>query len=477
MNVLFISDAARNYSVGGFEPLGIMYLSTPLSQAGHRVDICGATDREIKRHLAGASPDIIAYSITTGAHELFLKINREIKNAHRVFSVFGGPHPTFFPAMIDEEGVDAICVGEGEEAFVELADKLQRGDDITTVRNFHIKRDKTIYRNDVRPLIEDLDSIPFPDRELFYSYPTARSSKMKTFIASRGCMHRCSYCFNHLYNRIYQGKGKVIRFRSPDNVVNEIAQVKERYPLEFVLFHDSSLVFSKEWLKEFSLKFKKQIGLPFNCNIRPDQVAEEEIAYLKDAGCFSIAWAAEAGNDYIRNNVLRRPISKETLLTLAQRLRKYRINFIIQNMLGIPGESLKECLETLNLNIRCRPDYAWVSLLSPYPGTEIYDTSIKMGLLSPTTTQFAETYHVHSPLKLPDKRKIENLQKLFSLIVAFPWLYRMSLILIRLPFSWIYNQARRLHKAYCLRYKIFYYKISFREYLQLSWRVFTSKAG
>ncbi|MEJ2745079.1 MAG: radical SAM protein, partial [bacterium] len=301
MKILFISDAARNYSVGGFEPLGIMYLSTPLTQAGHQVNICGVSDREIKKHMIFFKPDIIAYSATTGAHKLLLDINRTIKKEYHIFSVFGGPHPTFFPHMIEEEGVDAICIGEGETAFLELVNKLAHRDDVTAVKNFHLKQEGVIYRNGVRHLIENLDDIPFPDRELFYTYDAARTSKMKTFIASRGCPYACTYCFNHLYNRLYPKKGKVVRFRSPDNVIEEVARVKKKYPLEFVVFHDSSFLFDAEWLKEFCAKFKREIGLPFNCNARPDHITEGMIVSLKDGGCFSLAWAAEAGNDRIRN--------------------------------------------------------------------------------------------------------------------------------------------------------------------------------
>lgn len=477
MRILFVSDSARNYSVGGFEPLGIMYLSTPLARAGHQVEMCGASDKEIKKRLAAFKPHIVAYSVTTGAHKLLLDVNRKIKREHRVFSVFGGPHATFFPKMIEEEGVDAVCLGEGEEAFVELADRLGRGDDAALVRNFYVKQEGVIHRNEVRPLVEDLDRIPFPDREIFYAYPAARSSKMKTFIASRGCPYHCSYCFNHLYNNIYRGKGKIVRFRSPGNVIEEVARVKEKYPLELVVFHDSSFLFSAQWLKEFCAGFKKEIGLPFNCNARPDHVTEENVASLKEGGCFSVVWAAEAGNDRIRNGVLKRNLSKETMRNAGRLLRKYGINYEVQNIVGIPGENLRECVETLDFNIECRPGYASTSLLYPYPGTEIHEIAVRMGLLSPSRASFDETFYVRSPLNLPDKRKIENLQKLFSIAVEFPRLKKLVLLLIGLPAGPLYNFVRRIHKGFCLRYRIFYYKTDILEFLSLAFRFLRGKAG
>ena len=478
MNILFVSDVARNFSVGGFEPLGIMYLAAPLKAAGHTVSICDADEADIRKHLDEFRPRIIAYSATTGAHELFLSLNRKVKKRGDIISVFGGPHPTFYPKMIEEDGVDAICLGEGEDAFAEFVGRLDRGEDISTVLNFHVKTCGTIIRNELRPLVEDLDRLSFPDRELFYgAYPAARGAKMKTFLASRGCPYRCTYCFNHLYNKLYRGKGRIVRSRSPGNVIEEVARVKERYPFELVVFHDSSLLFDAQWLKEFCARFRKEIGLPFNCNATAEHITEDRVASLKEGGCFSIVWAAEAGNDRIRNEVLKRSMTKETMLNAGCLLHAHGIHFEIQNIVGIPGESLDECLETLDFNIRCRPGYASTSLLYPYPGTEIYDIARSMGLLPEGDIRFEETFYVHSPLRLPARREIENLQKLFSVTVEFPLLRNLTRLLVRLPLSPFYNFIRRIHKGFCLRYRIFYYRISMREYVSLVWRFLTSKAG
>lgn len=478
MHILFVSDVARNFSVGGFEPLGIMYLAAPLKAAGHTVSICDADEGEIRRRIDEFRPRIVAYSATTGAHELFLRLNRETKRGRHFLSVFGGPHPTFYPRMIEEEGVDAICLGEGEDAFLELVERLDRGGDVSTVRNFHLRAGGGIVRNEPRPLVEDLDRLPFPDRELFYgAYDFARGAKMKTFLASRGCPYRCTYCFNHLYNKLYRGKGKIVRSRSPGNVIEEVRRVKERYPLELVVFHDSSLLIDAQWLKEFCTRFRREIGLPFNCNATAEHITADRVAALKGGGCVSVVWAAEAGNDRIRNEVLKRSMTKETMLEASRLLHEQGIHFEIQNIVGIPGEGLGECLETLDFNIRCRPGYASTSLLYPYPGTEIHEIAQVMGLLPEGEIRFEETFYVHSPLRLPARREIENLQKLFSITVEFPVLRRLTRLLVRLPLSPLYNLIRRLHKGFCLRYRIFYYRISPREYVSLVWRFLTSKAG
>jgi radical SAM superfamily enzyme YgiQ (UPF0313 family) len=478
MRILFVSDVAKNFSAGGFEPLGIMYVARPLTKAGHEVRI---TEAEPARALADAmafGPDIIAYSTTTGLHQLYLEINRGLKRRARFFSLFGGPHPTFFPEMIEEDGVDAVCVGEGEEAMGDLAAALASGASPRGIPNLWVKEDTRIHRNPVRRLVEDLDRLDFPDRTFYYAkYPFAAQSKMKTFIASRGCPYQCTYCFNHAFNKLYKGKGKIVRFRSVENLLRELEQVRSFYPLALVMFHDSSFLFDDAWIEEFASRYPPRIGLPFNCNVRPDHITDKRAALLKRAGCLSVVWAAEAGNDYIRNTIIKRNITKERMQEAAEVLHRHRINFEIQNIIGIPGEGLEEAIETLQLNIACRPQWTQASLLFPYPGTEIFETAKKMGLLDPGAGITSPTFYEHSPLAIPNRREMENLQKLFSITVEFPLLVRWIRTLVRLPLGGLYNLIRQFHKGYCVKFRILYYKTTLWETIVLAYRYFRGKAS
>jgi radical SAM superfamily enzyme YgiQ (UPF0313 family) len=478
MRTLFISDIAENFSAGGFEPLGIMYVAAPLIRAGHEVAITGTRLDRTLPAVERFRPDVCAYSTTTGLHHLYLRVNAEVKKRFEVFSVFGGPHPTFFPQLIEDQGVDAICRGEGEKALKDLVEALSRDGSPLGISNLWLKRGGAIHKNDVRHLVEDLDLIDFPARRFFYeTYPHAGRSKMKTFIASRGCPYRCTYCFNHAFNKLYRGKGRIVRFRSVENLIGEIDEVRKLYPLELVMFHDSSFLFDDGWLEEFASKYPRRIGLPFNCNVRPDHVTEERVRNLKRAGCYSVVWAAEAGNDYIRNTILKRNIDKERMLLTSNLLHRHKVNFEIQNIIGIPGEGLEEALETLRFNIECRPSWTQASLLFPYPGTEIYETAEGMGLLEPGAAIRNETFYEHSPLKLPRKRELENLQKLFSVTVEFPRIFRLIRFLIRLPLGGAYNFIRKLHKGYCVKFRILYYRTGVWESLSLAYRYLTGKAS
>ncbi len=283
MRVLFVLEQVD------YEPHGIMHLSSALKGAGHEVALAvdGLEDPlEVAKRF---QPAIIGYSVITGSHRYYYELNRRLKEGIEFFSVFGGPHPTFFPEMIEEEGVDGICIGEGEGAMVDLANALEDGDLALDIPNWWFKVDGQVIRNPVRPYVADLDLLPLPDRDLVYAKdPISRRSKIKHFISGRGCPYDCTYCFNHALFDLYRGKGKRFRQRSVDNVLEEIAQVKENYPLEFVVFFDDTFVLSLEWLREFAEKYPQRIGLPFFCNTRANLVTGEQVHLLKQAG----AWAS-----------------------------------------------------------------------------------------------------------------------------------------------------------------------------------------
>ena len=260
MKILFVTHVPNQY-IKDKDPLGIMCLSASLKQASHEVRICSPRISEVEGMLAEFPADIIAYSIATADSNFYIDFNRIIKKRHKdIFSVFGGPHPTFYPNFISENlDIDAMCGGEADLAFVDFANRLESNNDYHLTPNFHVRRDGDIYRNEETNLVADLDDLPFPDRSLVYDYfPKARSSKVKGFMTMRGCPYPCTYCFNHKFNELYRGKGKILRRRSVDNVIQEVLDVATKYPLELVYFRDDSFNLLPDWIEEFSEKYSKQ---------------------------------------------------------------------------------------------------------------------------------------------------------------------------------------------------------------------------
>lgn len=460
------------------DPLGIMYLSAALKNAGHEVSIIKTVYRDyeknaltnekhsttevilneeaIIRSVQKENPDIVAYSTTTGMHQYYIRINKRIKESMSVFSIFGGPHPTFFPEFIHEDGIDAVCIGEADHVFVEFVNKKSAGLDFASTENFWIKDNKgNVKKNKLRPLIDNLDSLPYPDRELIYKFESSFKNPIKNFIIGRGCPYDCTYCFNHAYYQLYAGKGRRVRLRSPENVISEIQLVMHSAPLNIVYFQDDIFILSHTWLQKFLPLYISEIKLPYHCHLRADLVTEKLLIMLKEFGCLSVTLALESGNDNIRNNLLKRKMSKEQIYAACSLLKRYKIHFRTENMVGLPGESISEVLETLRMNIRCKPDIGWASLYQPYPKTHLGTKCQEMGLYDGSFQAIRPSFFEKSILPLKGKRKIENMQKFFSLIVEFPFLLPVVLLLINLPSNKIFNKMYKFWKEYCYSRRLY----------------------
>lgn len=445
------------------ERMGIMSLSAILKQKGHQAELLKTQNLNLKQIIEKVkelSPDIFAYSIMTGEHNYFLDLNQKLKKKFKAFSIFGGPHPTFYPEMIYKNGVDSVCLGEGEGALLELVENLENKKAIDRIKNLWIKNGNKIVKNPTRPLIENLDSLPFPDREIIYkSSPEFKEYKSKFFFSGRGCPYQCTYCFNHKYNEIYKNKGKIVRFRSVDNFIREILEVKKKYPFEFAFIDDDTFLLKpQKWLEEFAVKMKKT-KIRFSCNVRVDLINEEIVYLLKKAGCYAVWFGIECGNDEIRKDLLKRYMTQEQILKTCKLFKKYSIKIATQNLIALPVENpLKIDLETLDLNIKCRPNYAWSSILYPYPGTPICEYAVKNGFFKKKNwDKAAVTNKVVSELTFPnpeEKKKVERLHKIFGVIVEFPFLRRFVNVLISLPFDKFYQLIFFGWNGYCLRIRM-----------------------
>jgi len=425
------------------DPLGIMYLSSALKRAGHETDLICFKKENVFQKLKELKPDIIAYSITTGNHKEYIALNKEIKKSFDIYSVFGGPHPTFYPEMIEEEGVDALCRGEGEEAFIEFVERFEKKKNPEKTKNFWVKKGNKIIKNAVRDLIQNLDDIPFPDRELIYKKDKLlKNLKMKRFITSRGCPFKCTYCFNKQYNEIYKhNKGKIIRQRSVDNVLEEIKEVRKKYPLGVVKFVDDTFNMNKNWLLEFCEKYKKEIGLPFICNVRADLMTPEIAKNLKSANCILVYMGIETGDEKMRKEVLERNMTNEQILNACSMLKKQGIKITSQNMLGLPGENLEDSFKTIQLNSKCKPNLSGFSIFQPYPGTSLSNYAVAKGFFDGNFNRLDTSYLNATALKYNayDKRRLENLYKLSIIAVRFPILHPLIKQMIKLPRNKIYD--------------------------------------
>ena len=425
---------------------GVMSMATLLAVNGFEQEVVPAEYTAIAKRLRDGRSTVLAYSLLTCFVESSLAVNRRVKAEFPcTVSVFGGPHPTFFPEMIEEDGVDAVCIGEGEYPLLEFTRHLAAGMPVTGIANWWVKQGGGIHRNPVRPLLENLDELPVPDHGAFRR-AMSQVVNQAVVITGRGCPYHCTYCYNHAYRKLYAGKGRALRRRSVRHVMEELRQVKDA-GYKYIRFMDDLFILSPEWVADFAAQYKEQIRLPFTCLARANHVTPEIMRTLKDAGCYRVLVGVEAGNDHVRNDILKRNMSKEQIVAAARHVRQAGLRLTTANIVGIPGGSFNADWETLELNLQCRPHYASVALLHAYPRTEMYDIAVQEGMLDEehvNRTLRSGGFGLESPLKFKDARErrlIENLHKFFPLAVAMPWLMPLIRLLIRLPSNRLYDRV------------------------------------
>jgi radical SAM superfamily enzyme YgiQ (UPF0313 family) len=419
MKALFIVDVSSLDQ----EPLGMMHISALLRQHGHTCEALDlSSERDLTTTVSERAPQLIAFSAVTGPHRKLIRASREIKRGLDVISIFGGPHPTYFPEMIKEEGVDIICQGEGEYPMLELADAIEAGDSFIDIPNLWVKQGDQISRNPPRPFIQDIDTLPWPDRELFNSFSPLHIEDTRYFMGGRGCPYNCTFCFNHLAKKLTEGQ--YVRWRSPQNLIGELKAVKAQYGMRFVNFQDDTFILDMDWLEEFSARYKHEIDLPFLCHVRANLVTDRMSELLAEAGCVHVGMGLEAGNDQLRNAVLNKNISREQLINACSSLQSYGITVSTQNMFGLPYETIDTVLETIELNIACKPDRTNLFFYVPYPRTQLAQIAVDEGFFRSEdldslpenfTTEFSSVN-----LDLSNARQIEQLAKLTRFCVHFP---------------------------------------------------------
>ncbi|MEM6671595.1 MAG: radical SAM protein [Planctomycetota bacterium] len=447
MKVLFINDYLPQ------EMLGLMWLSRSIKDAGHQAKALFLPDKDWIEQIHDYAPDVVCYSVSTGMHLYFMDLAKRIrKELPDVFQLVGGPHPTFSPEMLElNEHIDAICRGEGEIAVVELLDKIAAGEDYQFVQNMWFRNRETgeIHKNTQRPPIQDLDSLGFPDRDIVYEAGSIyRDSDRKVFVTQRGCPMNCSFCFHHALKKKVVGttNAKYVRKRSVDHVIAEIKHVRDKYNLKFVHFLDDIFNLSGKWLDEFCEKYPKEVGLPFDVILMANMTREHHIEKLKKAGCVYARIAFESANDYIRNAVFRKNTTLQQLEDSARWIKQYGIRLGSLNMLGGPGASLDDELETVELNIRCKVDHPLVSIMQPYPMFDIEDMTKDMGYAVAAYDDFPVKFNRTSSIEFENKRQIENLHKLFPIVIRNPWMMRFVKPAIR---------QRWLSKVYLIMYMLY----------------------
>lgn len=375
MRVLFIYSDLAITNQRRFQH-GIAYLSAALKKEGVStglVHIYSLPKRELfLEEIHKFKPDILAYSSLTNQYPM-VKVLAGWSKELGIFTIYGGIHPSVSPEeCINTPGIDAVCLGEGDAALRDFVRTYCEGGDTIKIENFWVRHKGQVYKNRIRPLLVNLDELPFPDYDLFPYENTDdyKAALSITVQASRGCLYACTYCCNHYIRSLYPNQEKYLRFRSVGNVLGELKFLLQKYhKARLVRFTDDALSSNKEWFTEFTQRYPQEIGLPYSVNDHPQNINPQIAKLYKKSGCSAISIGIENGNFHIRKVVMHRPFSDECIINAFSAVNKERISTAAFNIVGAPFESMATLLDTIKLNAKCKPARYTNAYFQPFPQT------------------------------------------------------------------------------------------------------------
>lgn len=384
---------------------GVRILHTLLRQRGFAVTsvffneamTCGPyRDKDVDllaQTILAERPDLIGVAVRSPLFVLFEKLAARLRQHTDALILAGGYHPTCCP----EECLtvaDLVCVGEGEEALVELCERLARGDSIEQIPNIWLRKNGRIIANPVRPLIEDLDSVPFPDytntdkRHVVHGKVVAegiRPQSVRRFnvLTGRGCVYNCSYCFNHVMQKIYRAGGKFRRRRSPANVIAELKKLHEMFPnLESIFFSDRIFLHDEDWILEFCDLYAREVGIPFGCFGHLSTMTEAMLARAKGAGLNELAVGIQSGSETVLRDMYNRRTSRKDIIDCAKMIERVGLVPLYDMITNNPLETDETRRETLELLFDLpRPYHLRLFSMRFFPATALTNRFLAEGLI------------------------------------------------------------------------------------------------
>lgn len=419
MKILFIQKNLFPY-------FGVMSICGYLKQNGHSCFVMvdsQVKEKDFNARISEIRPDIIGFSVMSTEHSWLAGKVKSLKEKFPSIPVIvGGVHAVIYPeAVASIPGVDYVCYGEGELTLKQIFAHMHSKGPIEEVGGIFFKKDGNVHQTELNNLIA-IDTFG-EDRSAYYSeYRTLKDTPMKNFSSSRGCPFKCSFCANASLQRRYEGRGPYIRRKTVSSFIDELEGVKNNYGMKSIYIADDLFVFDKKWLREFSGLYKKKIDVPFLCTCRADMLDEETVRLLADAGCHTVSFGVESGNENIRTLILKKHISDKQFLVCAGLLKDAGIRLQTSNMFCLPEETVDDAIKTIDLNIKMKTSFTMASIFLPLPKTELADFCIKKGILKQgySFEDMPNSFITHSVLRLENKDTIERLQKVAALIIQYP---------------------------------------------------------
>lgn len=442
-------------------PLGISYIASVLEKHNHKVDLYVTSNTnsmaDLDEIIRIFKPEVIGFSMVYREFYSCVKILRYLKCQYPNIYVFaGGAHCTLNPEAVIEAGFDAVCIGEGEYPVLELVEQLAQNRKPSNINNFWFRTDDRIEKNDTRAYICNLDELPFPNRRLWQKY-IEKKEGMHVILVGRGCPYNCTYCCNHALRS--KAPGQYVRFRSPENIVEEIKSLKMEFPeVDSIFLETEAINLDINFLEALADKLcelNQELDSPiaFGANIRMHRNMDipRVIKQFVKGNIVVINIGLESGSERVRKEILNRPeYTNDDLRLMIKNAKKYHRHIMIFALLGLPGETLSECRETVEIVKECHPNFIHLGIFTPYPGTVLYNKCVEDKLIDPATYKEIGRHRAAFNTQYMTKRQIEREYYTF-----FPKVYaknRREYLILLIIFWGVYKLNWTFLAKYGLKY-------------------------
>lgn len=394
-----------------YETFAIQYLASILKTHGYSVEVCydvsmdkdyldedipfakflSFSPQEAAEAILRLEPEVVGFSLITVFYPKLVAIMAHLKRRHpELVIVAGGPHCNLVPEeTLENQDIDFIFMGDADISLPSFLESLEEiglektkslpGSRLPGVANRLNGRPRM---RGWGPLIENLDFVPFPEKDAYYRVNPSLS-KMYTITCSRGCAYRCTYCNSNNLRRLYKAAGQqYYRMRSVENVIAELKMAKRKYNPRYVMFLDSLFAGKKKWLRQFAKDYKQEIELPYFCETNPNVHTLETIDLLADSGCVLIQFGFQSANEEVRKNILHRKESNARICELVLHAKRRGIFVCVDHIANLPGETREHLEEAVRFYQLLRPNWVNLGFLQFYPQAEIIEIALARRALS-----------------------------------------------------------------------------------------------
>jgi len=355
-------------------PIGLAYLAAVIEKCGYELKVfdslaLGLTHADLGKGFASYQPDVVGITcVTTTVKSALFTAKIAKENAPNSIVVLGGPHVTFLDkeVLAEEPAVDIVVRGEGELTVIELLSKVSGNGDLQSVLGISFRRNGQVVRTPDRPFIQNLDDLPRPAYHYFaWKKYQLFGKTILPLLTSRGCPFQCSYCVS---SRMI---GKEFRPRDPLKVVEELEWLESEHDAGAFSFYDDAFTYDMPRAVTICEEIiKRKIKLSWDCQTRVDRISKELLSKMKAANCRLVSFGAESGCQKILDS-----IGKKTTIEQNEKAIKMAkeggISVAMSVIIGYPGETKESLKQTYDFIRRAEPDYVYLCLATPYPGTRL----------------------------------------------------------------------------------------------------------